>query len=51
LPTAASIFLYGEKVDARKFVALLCMLGSMLLLWKDKQDQEQQARAAERGRS
>jgi len=50
LPTAASILLYGEKVDARKSIALVCMLGSMLLLWKDKKDQEEQARAAERGR-
>ena len=47
LPTAASIWLYHEKVDARKLIALVCMLGSMMLLWKDKRDQERSAEAAE----
>jgi drug/metabolite transporter (DMT)-like permease len=51
LPTAASIVLYHEKVDARKLIALACMLGSMLLLWKDKKNQEQKAEAAVQGRS
>jgi drug/metabolite transporter (DMT)-like permease len=48
LPAAVSIFLYHENVDARKLLALVFMLGSMLLLWKDKKDQEQQAAAAEK---
>jgi drug/metabolite transporter (DMT)-like permease len=46
LPTAASILVYHEKVNARKLVALACMLGSMLLLWKDKRDQERAAAMA-----
>lgn len=47
LPTVASIWLYHEKVDARKLIALACMLASMLLLWKDKKDQERSAKTAE----
>jgi drug/metabolite transporter (DMT)-like permease len=46
LPTAASIWLYHETVDARKLIALACMLASMLLLWKDKKDQERSAETA-----
>ena len=46
LPTAASIVFYGERVDVRKVAALGCMLASMLLLWRDKKDQERQRAAA-----
>ena len=50
LPTAASILFYGEKVDARKLIALACMLGSILLLWKDKKNLEQKTEAVVEGR-
>jgi drug/metabolite transporter (DMT)-like permease len=49
LPTAASIFLYHERVDARKLVALGCMLASILLLWKDKKSQEKAAAGLAKG--
>ncbi|MGH9662795.1 MAG: EamA family transporter [Bryobacteraceae bacterium] len=40
LPVLGSIALYHERVDARKAIALVSILISMLFLWKDKRDQE-----------
>jgi hypothetical protein len=45
IPTLGSILLYGESVRPAKAAALLMIPVAMLLLWKDKQQEEQRARA------
>jgi drug/metabolite transporter (DMT)-like permease len=40
LPVLGSVVLYRERIDFRKGLALVCILISILLLWKDKRDQE-----------
>jgi drug/metabolite transporter (DMT)-like permease len=43
IPTLGSILLYREPVSARKIVALLLMAASVLLLWKDKLEDQRKA--------
>jgi EamA domain-containing membrane protein RarD len=40
IPTIASILFYGEPVEPVKAVALLLIPVAMLLLWKDKKEEE-----------
>lgn len=40
IPAIGSVLFYGEPVNPRKIVVLLLAVASMLLLWKDKQDDE-----------
>ncbi|HET8549342.1 MAG TPA: hypothetical protein VFL57_15120 [Bryobacteraceae bacterium] len=47
IPTVASIILYNESVSPAKAVALLLIPVAMLLLWKDKKQEEQRTRAGE----
>lgn len=44
IPTVASILIYDEPVSVTKSVALVLIVLSMLLLWKDKQIEEQRRR-------
>lgn len=41
IPTVASILLYKEPLTTTKAIALLLIPVSMLLLWKDKKDEEE----------
>lgn len=47
IPTVASILFYGEPVQPMKAIALLLIPVAMLLLWKDKKDEERRERANE----
>jgi len=44
VPTLASILIYRERIHARHALALALMGISVLLLWKDRQEDERQAR-------
>jgi drug/metabolite transporter (DMT)-like permease len=49
VPTVASILVYHEPVNARKGAALVLIVISILLLWKDKTLLEQREQAAPDG--
>ena len=44
IPTVGSIVFYGEPVQPTKALALLLIPVAMLLLWKDKKDEERRER-------
>ncbi|MCW5983103.1 MAG: hypothetical protein KIT09_33750 [Bryobacteraceae bacterium] len=46
IPTLGSIFIYGEPVKPIKVGALCLVVASVLLLWKDKLEDERKAMAA-----
>src|SRR5580698_5954432 len=51
IPAIGSVLFYGEPINPRKIVVLLLAVVSMLLLWKDKQDDERlQAVQAQTGK-
>jgi drug/metabolite transporter (DMT)-like permease len=45
VPTLGSVVVYHETISARRIVALLLMALSVVLLWKDKQEDERRADA------
>ncbi|HXR75935.1 MAG TPA: EamA family transporter [Bryobacteraceae bacterium] len=47
IPTVASILIYHEAVNARKAVALVLIVLSMVLLWIDRSKQERRRSSAE----
>jgi drug/metabolite transporter (DMT)-like permease len=47
IPAIGSVLFYGEPVNPRKIAVLLLAVVSMLLLWKDKQDDERLQQAHE----
>lgn len=40
VPTIGSVVLYHENISARRLIALMLMAVSVVLLWKDKQEDE-----------
>jgi drug/metabolite transporter (DMT)-like permease len=47
IPAIGSVLFYGEPVNPRKIAVLLLAVVSMLLLWKDKQEDERLQQAHE----
>jgi drug/metabolite transporter (DMT)-like permease len=48
IPAIGSVLFYGEPVNPRKIALLLLAVVSMLLLWKDKQEDERLQQAQEK---
>ena len=42
VPVLASLFLYGEKINERKAIALVTMVAALILLWLEKRQQEEE---------
>ena len=50
VPTIGSVVLYHETINARRVVALLLMAVSVVLLWKDKEEDERRAKLKRQAR-
>jgi drug/metabolite transporter (DMT)-like permease len=48
IPAIGSILFYSEPVNPKKIAVLLLAIASMLLLWKDKQEDERLQQAKEK---
>ena len=48
VPTVGSVVIYHESISARRVVALLLMAASVVLLWKDKQEDARRAQLKSR---
>jgi drug/metabolite transporter (DMT)-like permease len=46
VPTIGSVVIYHEAISARRIIALVLMGLSVILLWKDKQEDERRAERA-----
>ncbi len=46
VPAVLSTLIYGEKMDAKRLVILLLVIGAILLLWKDMRDERKAAEPA-----
>jgi len=44
VPAVASILIYRERISGRHALALALMAGSIVLLWKDKKEDERRAK-------